>query len=461
MRYRDSLLSRIRSGLPGMTWPAIPVGPLASLVALARALEESQWLPAEEIARRQHLQLVSVATHAAAQSAHFGERLRAAGLTPADLGTPAGLRRLPVLRRRDIQPAGANFYCAAVPKGHEPIRETQTSGSTGEPVRTRRTSLSQLFWRAFSLRSHAWFGRDLAGRSTAIRAHAHGTHVAENWGAPLDLLFETGPLQIIPVRTDIAQQIRMLEAFKPDSIVIYPSNLEAIRRHCRRHGIEIGGLTRILTMGETLWPQVRADAEAFFHAPIFDNYSSEELGHIALQCPDSGLYHVMAENLLVEVIDGGGAPCGVGETGRLVLTDLSNFASPLVRYDIADYAEVAGACPCGRGLPSLKRIMGRERNILRRPDGQRYWPLLGYARYRDVAPVVQYQVVQTAIDSIEFRLVTERPLTGAEERALADVVRDGLGHAFDVRFVYFFEEIPRPPSGKLEEFLSLLPADGG
>ena len=44
-----------------------------------------------------------------------------------------------------------------------------------------------------------------------------------------------------------------------------------------------------------------------------------------------------------------------GEIGRLVVTRLHHFATPLLRYDIGDYAEVGDACPCGRGLPVLRR----------------------------------------------------------------------------------------------------------
>jgi phenylacetate-CoA ligase len=143
------------------------------LAALAREFEESQWLTAAEIEAKQHRQLVALATHAAAHSPHFARRLAAAGLAPRDLATPEGLRRLPVLRRREIQQAGADFYCSAIPEGHGPLRESRTSGSTGEPVTIRRTAVSQLFWRAVSLRFHAWTGRDLTKRCTTIRVDNH------------------------------------------------------------------------------------------------------------------------------------------------------------------------------------------------------------------------------------------------------------------------------------------------
>ena len=88
-------------------------------------------------------------------------------------------------------------------------------------------------------------------------------------------------------------------------------------------------------------------------------YTCQEAGYLALQCPDYPHFHVQSENVLLEVVDDVGQPCGPGEVGRVLITSLNNFATPLIRYELGDYAEVGAPCPCGRGLPVLKRIMGR------------------------------------------------------------------------------------------------------
>jgi phenylacetate-CoA ligase len=54
-----------------------------------------------------------------------------------------------------------------------------------------------------------------------------------------------------------------------------------------------------------------------------------------------------------------------------VVTPLHNFAMPLIRYAIGDYAEAGPPCACGRGLPVLARILGRARNLLTLPHGER------------------------------------------------------------------------------------------
>ena len=142
-------------------------------------------------------------------------------------------------------------------------------------------------------------------------------------------------------------------------------------------------------------------------------------------------------------------PCEAGETGLVVVTTLHNFAMPLIRYVVGDYAELGHPCACGRGLPVLKQVNGRVRNMMLLPSGKKEWPILGF--YRDTLPVRQRQVIQKSLEEVELRLVVERPLTGPEEEEARATLRAKLGHPFRVTISYH-TEIPRSRGGKFEEF---------
>ena len=423
-----------------------------TLAQAVQALNASQWMRSEQIAAQQHADLVRLAKHCEVYSTHFRMRLQAAELTPDDLSAPENLTRLPLLLRRDLQRA-TNLFCTGVPTAHLPTFETKTSGSTGEPVMVRRTQLNQLDWLATTMREHIWHERDFARSFCAIRANISTPTQIPTWGPPASLLRQTGPALGLPITMSIEDQIAHIAKFKPNTLLVYPSNLAGLVQHCGGREIRLPGVTKVLTIGETLSPATREQAAALFDVEISDMYSSQEAGNIAIQCPEMDLYHVMAENLIVEVLDENGAAACVGQIGRVVITDLHNFATPLIRYDIGDYAEAGPACPCGRGLPTLKRILGRERNLIRMPDGSRHWPLVGFHKFREIAPIVQYQMIQEDREHIELRLVTERPLTQDEERTLTVHVQASLGHAFELRISYFDGEIPKGTNGKFEEFL--------
>ena len=91
--------------------------------------------------------------------------------------------------------------------------------------------------------------------------------------------------------------------------------------------------------------------------------------------------------------------------------------------------------------------------MVKLPDGSTHWPLVGFHRFRDIAPLRQYQLIQRSLEEIELRLVCDRALKTDEETRLAAVIRDALGHPFALRFVYFDGELPRSANGKFEEFV--------
>lgn len=440
------------STIGGIPWPPPAGGEPAALAALLQRFEESQWFDPATIRARQFAQLGRLARHCAAYSPGFARRLAQAGLDADDLATPEGLARLPLLARRDIQQT-ADIYCGAVPAGHVPVHEARTSGSTGEPLCVRRTAVSRFVWLAFTLRDQFWHRRDLTGRICSIRADSREPARSADWGQPAAALFETGEVLTLPITMPVAELIARIDEFRPAHLLVYPNVLRAMLDDCRARGRGFDGLRYLRSIGETLSPALREEAGKYFGATVTDCYSSQEIGYVSVDCPDAPGQHVMAEAVIVELLRPDGTACDPGETGRVIVTDLHNFATPMIRYDIGDYAEAGPPCPCGRGLPVLRRIVGRERNLLRLADGLRHWPVFGGHYFRDVAPVRQFQAIQHDFDRIELRLVCETAPTAQQEADLRAMVLRALGHDFTIDLHYFEERLPVGANGKFEEFV--------
>lgn len=449
----------LRSFLTHIAWPAMPSERGATLLALLGQLDETQWWSGDALLARQLAQVARLLEHACETVPFYRDRLGAVPLPGGEEVTLDAFRALPTLTRRDVQSAGAALHSRALHPRFGGSFATHTSGSTGEPVKLLATELDRLLWEALTLRDHDWHGRDLGARLASIRANiGAGSECGEfpDWGVPTSELYVTGPSFTLTSNADYATQTAWLEQHRPDYLVTYPSNLGGLIDHCQRSGRRLQGLREVRTTGETLPDDLRARCREMFGAQLVDIYSSQECGYLALECPQSGLYHIMSETVLLEVLDADGLPCREGETGELVATVLHNFASPLIRYRLGDHGQVGPACPCGRGLPTLRRIRGRSRNLVRLPDGTRHWPMVGFYEYRDVAPVRQYQAIQYGPADIELRLVTDRPLTEAEESRLRAIVQRWLQYPFGVRFAYFEGRIPVPASGKFEDFICLV-----
>jgi phenylacetate-CoA ligase len=434
----------------------------ASLLALLFQLERTQWWARERLEEHQLRQALSLLRHAHDTVPFYRERFAAVGYRPAEPLTWEAWRSLPLLTRVDIQGAGTRLSSERLPPGHGPTVERRTSGGVGQPVHVRASQLDLLMWEVMALRDHLWHGRDFSRKLAVIRpltgeaAAAEGGLERPDWGAPASAVFRTGPGAVLNLSTDVAAQAAWLKRHDPDYLITFPNNLLALIEHFAARDDRPRSLREVRTVSEAVSPALRAACREAWGVPLTDSYSSQETGYIALQCPRAAHYHVMAECVIVEILAEDGRPCAPGETGRVVVTCLHNFAMPLIRYELRDYAEAGGACACGRGLPMLSRILGRSRNMVTLPDGSRHWPLVGGQAYRDVAPVRQFQLVQHALDTIEVRLVVERALAAGEEARLARIIQSSLGYPFTLRFSYVEGELPRSRGGKFEEFVSRL-----
>ena len=329
-------------------------------------------------------------------------------------------------------------------------------------MRCLGTSVTRFFWRAITLRDHLWHRRDFTKKLAAIRYTKANTALPPDgaefpdWGAPSNLVATTGPSVLLSTDSNVSQQAEWLRRHDPSYLIAYPSNLMALADHFLEKGDTLPNLVQIRSFGECLEEKVRARCRQAWSVPLVDCYSSQEVGYVALQCPTEPVYHVQSETALVEVVNDDGQACSAGQIGRVVVTTLHNAAMPLVRYDLQDFAEVGPPCSCGRGLPVLRRVVGRQRNMITLPNGEKRWPGFGHGEnLADLPRIRQYQAVQVSLEEIELRLVEPSRFSPAEEEKIMVYMQQTLGHPFRI-LIRYVDEIARSPSGKFEEFRSEL-----
>jgi phenylacetate-CoA ligase len=210
----------------------------------------------------------------------------------------------------------------------------------------------------------------------------------------------------------------------------------------------------------TLFPEVRDKVEQVFGAPIFNRYGSREVGDMASECDHHHGLHVVPNTHYIEILREDGTPCEPGETGEIVVTLLSNYAMPLIRYRIGDRgAWATQACTCGRNLPLLERVEGRVVDIIRTLhgnviDGTVFNKIFYFRKW-----INKFQVVQEEADKFTISIVPES-MTDSPERKYADDLKDiqlmleqTMKHpvAIDFRFV---PDIPPSASGKYRYIMS-------
>jgi phenylacetate-coenzyme A ligase PaaK-like adenylate-forming protein len=153
--------------------------------------------------------------------------------------------------------------------------------------------------------------------------------------------------------------------------------------------------------------------------PTLSNYSSGETGPIAFECAiNQGYYHVAHSNVVVEC-DQKSTTTFDGETvGRLLITHLHSYATPLIRYDIGDFGKLHDQCPCGHNGPTISHIYGRGKHFLRHPDGK-YLPF--YLSTRVLREAVEFRECrfrQETTDTITVEIGGRETLSREEEEKL-------------------------------------------
>jgi phenylacetate-CoA ligase len=445
-----------RSAVDGIRWPGLPGTGDALALALLFQLAHSERWPAERIAALQLRQIEALIAHAMATVPFYRDRLRAAGVGGAAL-TLESFRRIPILTRAELQEAGPALLSRAVPKDHGAVGAAQSSGSTGRPVSVAITAVTRLVNQAINMRVHRWHGRDFRAKSGAIVAMASpaaAQAAAEGRPARWALGYLSGPMVQFDILRPLAEQLAWLAREEPRYLLTYPTNLRALLEMARAEGVRPKRLEQVATIAESGDADLPALCREVWGVPALDIYSARETGILAAQCGDGRPYHLHPEAAYVEILDEAGRPREAGETGRVVVTVLHNFAMPLIRYDIGDYAEAGGACPCGRALPTLARIVGRKRNMFVLPSGERFWPFaFKVGALNAIAPIRQIQLVQKTTRRIEVRLVAPRPLDGSQQARLRAHLASVIGHPFEFDIVPV-AAIPRSAGGKYEDYIS-------
>lgn len=415
-------LFRLRS-IPQCTWPPVPPPITSSLWTAYLHLDRTQWLDAGTLEREQLKQVRTLLSHCQAHVPYYRSLFSAKRIAAESIQSLDEFRKIPLLRRDIFQERFALFKAESLPSGVEARGIDRTSGSSGVPVQILRTNIVDFWWLAFCLRDMEWCGLEPAGRLATIRYFrttgpdakrcSEGVSMTA-WSRQLNLVIETGPGFLMDVHQDPRKQLQWLREVAPNTLLSFPSNLEFLANLLQDTGRRLLSLEKIHAIGETLTDEVKNRIETAFGVPVKNTYSCAEAGYLASPCPEGYGLHVNSENVLLEVLNESGQPCRPGESGRVVITTLHNFLSPLIRYDLMDWATPAAEqCPCGRGLPLLSSVEGKSRPLFLLPNGNRKNSSRLSLGMRKIGGFHQFQIIQRAIDEVSVGIVPT-PVWGDE-----------------------------------------------
>jgi phenylacetate-CoA ligase len=384
----------------------------------------------------QKKQLTNLLRHAHARSKFWRQRM------PSRTIDHSILPHLPIQTRQDIAIQTELEGALVQTDTGAPVASYASTGPTGSPVKvfycpengyyTGIRSLAQLFMDKLSLEENrVQIAPVISLANLDVRTSTE--RVSASWAGPLSKVFKNGTnRKIVYGYGDNALLIDELLKH-PVGYLVSPSRYVEIL-------LDQGGIDLFKRLGIKLWlhlsdyrnPDI-VNALRDIGIASLSNYSAAETGPIAFECSKhQGYFHVAHTNVMVERDDTLTATFNGTSVGRLLVTHLHSYATPIIRYDIGDFAELAPTCLCGHDGPTISNIYGRGKHFLRHPDGRLLPFYLSTRVLQQVVAFKECRVIQTSVSALTVEIGGREHLSTDEVEKLRDLIIKVTDPAFEV-----------------------------
>jgi phenylacetate-CoA ligase len=418
-------------------------------------LEKSQFRKLDEVKEDQWRRLKRVLRHAYDNTEYYSEKMKALGLTPDDVQSWNDLQSLPFLTKDDIRSNRERMVARNIPKSK--LVPKKTSGSTGVSLEFYWDEESRQWKRACTIRHDRWTGWDLGEKVGAVWGNPS---YAKSWRGRLrNLLLERWScLDTLEMdEEDITNFYYQIKKKRPTLLFGHTHSLYLVARFLNSKGLADIRPKGIVSTAMVLHDHEREEIEKAFGCKVTNRYGCEEVSLIASECEQHHGLHINMDTLIVEMIRED-EPVSAGQPGAVVVTDLTNYGMPFIRYQIGDVGIASDrACRCGRAYPLIESVEGRTADYVTTPDGkfvsgisltENFAMLLG--------EIKQLQIVQEQIDYLVLRIVKAQNFTQATEHQVAGLVKERFGQRMRYSIQYV-ESIPPERSGKYRFCISSVP----
>jgi len=391
---------------------------------------KSQWLKPVEIEKLSVRKLRALIKHSYENVPYYHKIFKERNLSPEDIKSVKDLQKLPPLTKRIIRENFDKLIASNFPV--KDLVPWSTTGTT-EPFKFMQDRDSLMWINAAVLHSFYWVGYRRFDKLVNVWGFPKDLHSWKPWQRQLTISTFGADDQ------RIKYYVKLIKNFKPKGIRGYASSLYILAKQAS--GIK---LDFAISTSEVLYDHYRKLIERKFGCEVYDNYSSREF-MIASECKQHIGYHIAAENVIVEFVrdDEHVAP---GERGEILITDLTKYGMPFIRYKIGDVGRFSNeVCPCGRGLPLMRSIEGRIQDIVFTPSGKFIGLGVGFI-FQDLS-IEQFQLVQKTKGELVVRIVKDQRYPEVDTQFILDQLRKYLGADMKLE-VEFVDKIPATRSGK-------------
>lgn len=334
----------------------------------------------------------------------------------------------------------------------KPFITMTTSGSTGTPFTVYQDLNKKNRNYADTLYFAMMAGYDMGHLLYYLKIWSENNRISKLKARMLNVV----PVDVIRLDERVlADLIRSVESNRrPKAFLGYASAFDNIVSYLNRTGSPAiqGNVRSIIAISESLSPDTKKEMARFFGVPVVSRYSNLENGIMAQQCAHHDEFHINVASYHIEVFDlDKDEPVEPCTLGRIVVTDLFNYAIPLIRYDTGDVGIISNAPSCDLATPVLTRLEGRKLDLLYDSAGNLISSYLVYKNMWKYTEINQYQLIQEGKKEYRFKININGSF--AREKELIKEFKSYLGEDADFR-VEYVSEIPLLASGKRKKIVN-------
>lgn len=410
-------------------------------------LEQQQWWRREQLQQLQWERLEKLLKYAGGNSSFYRSRFHEHDINPDKVSTAEDFRKIPVTTKQDIRNNLDDFISDQFDRSQLVL--AKTGGSTGVSLQLFFDEACQERRNAAQFMADRWAGWDLGLKKASIWGNPPVPRTAKQ-KLRHHLLDRTIYLDTMDLNDQsMGDFVERWRREKPGAIFGHAHSIYIFASYLREKQITDLRPRGIVATSMMLLEHERRVIEEAFECSVTNRYGCEEVGLIACECDQHLGMHLNLPHVYVEFLDEQNNPVPPGEPGKIVVTDLNNFAMPLIRYRVEDvgvYTE--RECACGRGFPLLERLEGRLADFLKLPGGRRVAGISLVERTLTKVPgVEQMQLVQEKLDQVLINRVRGSEYTEKTDDELITAMRE----TFDEQIELVIRDVPQIPqetSGK-------------
>jgi len=239
------------------------------------------------------------------------------------------------------------------------------------------------------------------------------------------------------------------------SILSFASSLITINRYINNNPSALKGssIQSIISQSEALPESVRHELGEKFSCVVKSLYSNNENGIMGIQDKDGPEYYIDTSSYFLEFLRlDADTPVREGELGRIVVTDLYNFAFPILRYDTGDLAKHKIIQHNDRHKLMIEELFGRLTDTIFDCNEIEISPFAISSRFTDIDGIKQWQLFQ--VDQRKYKLIINLDSNSFDEEVALNNLYQVLGKNAHIEIQYT-DEIPVLASGKRRRLVNL------